>query len=159
MTAYSNIINETVEATMSGDGFNARTLAPAIYDKISREDRKRTSIATITKDLREAANNIAKSAIKARDDKQLGFNFLLLPGTVSVDDDGAKIKLTLSLSRLEFRKAVENRRKKESAIGEVAFEMETAEKVAAPYWDKHPDWTFGQCLEQAAKDAIKPTAV
>jgi hypothetical protein len=158
MTAYSNIINKTVEAAMSGEGFNARTLAPTVYGKISRDDRKRTSMATITKDLREAANALAKVALKARDEKQLGFNFLLLPGAVSVDDEGTKIKLTLSLSRFEFRKAVESRRKKEHAIGEVAFEMETAEKVAAPYWDQHPDWTFGQCLEQAAKDATTPTA-
>ena len=158
MTAYSNIINKTVEAAMSGEGFNARTLAPTVYGKISRDDRKRTSMATITKDLREAANALAKVALKARDEKQLGFNFLLLPGAVSVDDEGTKIKLTLSLSRFEFRKAVESRRKKEHSIGEVAFEMETAEKVAAPYWDQHPDWTFGQCLEQAAKDATTPTA-
>ena len=43
MTAYSNIINKAVETAMAGDGFNARTLAPTVYDRISRVDRKRTA--------------------------------------------------------------------------------------------------------------------
>ncbi|PSS67074.1 hypothetical protein C6558_03415 [Ensifer sp. NM-2] len=153
MTAYSNIINKAVETAMSAEGFNARDLAPAVYAKISAADRKRTSIATITKDLRQAANDLQKSALKVRSDKQLGFSFLVLPGAVSVDDDGAKVKSTLALSRLEFRKAVELRRNKQSAIGEVADEMENAEAVAAPYWDAHPDWTFGQCLDALQADA------
>jgi hypothetical protein len=154
MTVYSNIINKAVEAAMSGDGFNARNLAPAVYEKISRIDRKRTSIATITKDLREAANAIAKTAMKAREDRQFGFSFLLMPGAVAVDDEGSKIKLTLSLSQVEYRKAVAGRRTKEKAIGNVATEMELAEKVADPYWQQHPEWTFGQCLEQAAVDQM-----
>ena len=91
--------------------------------------------------------------MKAHDDKQFGFSFMLLPGAVAVDDDETKVKLTLSLSRIEFRKAIDVRRKREKSIGEVASEMELAEKVAAPYWDRHPDWTFGQCIEQAEKDA------
>lgn len=153
MTAYSNAINKAVETALAGDGFNARALAPTVYDRISRVDRKRTSIATITRDLREAANAMAKSAMKAHDDKQFGFSFLLLPGAVAVDDDETKVKLTLSLSRVEFRKAIDVRRKRERSMGEVASEMELAEKVAAPYWDHHPDWTFGQCIEQAEKDA------
>lgn len=152
MTAYSNIINKSVETAISGDGFDARALAPKVYEKISREDRKRTSIATITKDLREAANDFAKSAMKTHTERQMGFNFLKIPGAVSVDDDGSKVKLTLSLSRLEFRKSVERRRKKQSSIEEIADEMELAESVANPYWDKHPEWTFGQCLDQAARD-------
>jgi hypothetical protein len=152
MTAYSNVINKAVETAISGAGFDARALAPTIYEKISRFDRKRTSIATITKDLREAANDYAKSAMKTHTEKQMGFNFLKLPGAVAVDDEGSKVKLTLSLSRMEFRKSVERRRTKQMAIGEVADEMELAESVANPYWDLHPDWTFGQCLEQAAKD-------
>jgi hypothetical protein len=152
MTAYSNVVNKEVEAAISGTGFDARALAPKVYEKISRFDRKRTSIATITKDLREAANDFAKTAMKAHAEKQMGFNFLKIPGAVAVDDDGSKIKLTLSLSEIEYRKSVERRRSRQSAIGEVADEMEVAEAIAKPYWAAHPDWTFGQCLEQAAKD-------
>lgn len=158
MTAYSDIINKAVQAAISGTGFNARSLAPEVYGKISGVDRKRTSIATITKDLREAANDFAKSAMKAHTEKQMGFNFLKLPGAVAVDDEGSKVKLTLSLTRMEFRKSVERRRSKQTAIAEVADEMELAESVAIPYWNAHPDWTFGQCIEQAEKDAAGTAA-
>jgi hypothetical protein len=158
MTAYSNVINKVVETAISGEGFNARTLAPKVYDKIGREDRKRTSIATITRDLRDAANDFAKTAMKAHSEKQIGFNFLKLPGAVAVDDEGSKVKLTMSLSQMEFRKSVERRRSKQTAIGQVADEMELAESVAAPYWKLHPEWTFGRCIEQAEKDATGSAA-
>lgn len=158
MTAYSNVINKFVESAISGEGFDARALAPHVYDKISRADRKRTSVATITRDLRESANDFAKTAMKTHTDRQMGFNFLKLPGAVAVDDDGSKVKLTLSLSRMQFKKSVQRRRDKQSAIGEVADEMELAEKVVEPYWDAHPDWTFGQCIDALEIDAAKGAA-
>lgn len=152
MTAYSNIINKAVEGALSQSGFNARELAPTVYSKISGNDRKRTSLATIAKDLREAANSFAKSAMKELAEKQLGFSFLQLPGAIAVDDDGSKIKLTLSLSRLEVRKSIERRQTKHSSTGAILGEMEHAEQIATPYWNQHPEWTFGQCLQQAAAD-------
>jgi hypothetical protein len=152
VTAYSNIINQTVAAAMSDSGFDARLYAPKVYDKIGRLERKRTSLATIAKDLRRAANDLAVRAMKEREGKQLGFGFLNMPGAVAVDADGHKVKFTLALSQLELQAATDFRRKSRSSLDVSIKDMEAAQEVAKAYWRQNPDWNLGQCLEQATKD-------
>ena len=152
MTEYSSIINKTVEDAMSDGGFDASLYAPKVYDKITEAERKRTSLARIRMDLATAANNMAKRAMKAQAERQQMFGFMDLPGAVAVDDEGKKIKFTFSLKRLEFVAAKKRRETDRSSLDTSIGAMTIAEAVAAPYWDANPDWTLGQCLEQAEKD-------
>lgn len=158
MTAYSDIINKTASDAISGEGFDARQFAPTVYRKISKEDRKRTSYATIAKDLRRAAATIEKQAMRAHVAAQLGFAFLDLPGAVAVDEDGHKTKSTMSLRQAEFTKARKLREDTKSSMDASIMAMVAAEQIAAPHWKEHPDWTLGQCLEQAAADGVTGAA-
>lgn len=158
MTAYSNIINLTVAAAMSDSGFDARIHAPKVYNKINRLERKRTSLATIAMDLRRAANDLAIRAMKEQEGKQLGFGFLNMPGAVAVDADGHKVKFTLALSQIELQAATEFRRKSRSSLDVSIKDMEAAQAVAKPYWQKNPDWNLGQCLEQAKAETSQSAA-
>lgn len=158
MTAYSNIINKTVSDAMDSDGFDAAVEAPKVYKKISKTDRERTSIATITRDLKDAASAIAKRAIKEHEAAQKAFEFFDLPGAVSLDIEGRKIKLTRSLSRIEFQRAGRIRKDHHAALGVAVEQFEKAERALGPYWDHHPDWTAGQCMDQLVADRAKGSA-
>ena len=158
MTAYSAIINRTVEEAMSADGFDATALAPKVFKKIGKSDRERTSIATITRDLKDAANNIAKRAVKQHETAQIAFQFFPLPGAVALDLEGHKIKFTRSLSRMEFKRAKAIRKDHHLAAGEAVKVFEDAEKAFNPYWDQHPDWNAGQCMDQLVEDRSKGDA-
>lgn len=154
MTAYSNIINKTVLEAMGEDGFDASVYAPKVWQKISAVERKRTSLAKIKMDLGRAANDIAKRAMKEQVERQSTFGFMGLPGAVSVDDEGRKIKFTLSLKQFEFTAAKERRKTDRAGLDTSISAMNAAEVTARPYWTQHPDWSLGQCLEQAAMDQL-----
>lgn len=158
MTAYSDIINKTVEQAMSADGFDPAVHAPKVFKLIGKEDRERTSIATIAKDLKAAANEIAKRAIRQQETAQMAFGFFKLPGAVALDLEGRKIKFTRSLTQIEFQRAARIRVDHHRASGEAIKEFDAAEEAVRPYWQKHPNWTFGECLDQLVKDKSKGAA-
>lgn len=158
MTAYSEIINKTVEAAMSADGFDPAVHAPKVFRLIGKEDRERTSIATIARDLKSAANEIAKRAIRQQETAQMAFGFFRLPGAVALDLEGRKIKFTRSLSQMEFQRAAKIRVDHHKASGEAIKEFNAAEEAVRPYWRQHPEWTFGQCLDQLVTDKSKGSA-
>lgn len=152
MTAYSNIINKMVLEAFAADGLDTSVYGLKVFKKISAADRQRTSLTTIKADLARTASTIAKRAMKEQAEKQGSFGFMELPGAVSVDDDGRKIKFTLSLKRIEFKAAKGRRVTDRDGLDTSINAMSEAELVANPYWDLHPDWTLGECLAQAAKD-------
>lgn len=152
MTAYSDIINKTVLDAIAAGGLDTNVYGLKVFKKISAAERKRTSVAKIKMDLARAASDIAKRAMKERADRQVAFGFMELPGAVSVDDDGRKIKFTLSLKRLEFKAAKARRVVDRKGLDSSIKAMDAAEVTANPYWDKNPDWTLGECLDQASKD-------
>jgi len=137
---------------MSADGFDASELAPKVWAKIGKQDRKRTSIKTIARDLKDAASRIAKQVIRQQETAQMAFAFFKLPGAVSLDLEGRKIKFTRSLTRLEYQRASKIRKDHHTASGDAIKEFDAAEAAVAPYWDQNPEWTFGQCLDQFMSD-------
>lgn len=152
MTAYSDIINKTVLEADAAGGMDTNLYDLKVFNKISAADRKRTSLTTIRADLAKATNALAKRAMKEQAERQGAFGFMHLPGAVAVDDEGRKIKFTLSLKRLEFKAAKARRVVDRKGLDSSIDAMDAAEVTANPYWDQNPDWTLGQCLEQAAKD-------
>ena len=157
MSRLSDAINKTVEAEMTDEGFDASLVAPALWETLDEESQKSVGIEGLTKRLKSAADKIARRAIKTMSSSQgeLPFNF---PGAVAMDTDGRRIKLTMKLREVEFRRAIEIRRKQLHDDEKVLKEFEAAAKAFAPYWKSHPDWTVEQCVNAIVARSSRSTA-
>lgn len=151
MTQLSNIINRVVQEALTKEGFEPRLLAPSVWEELDEENRKACGLAEIVRKMKSAANTLAQDSISRLASSQIELPFKL-SGAVAIDVEARKIKLTEALSQMEFKRAMEIRRKQIKDDQAQLKEWEDAESLANPYWRKHPDWTFGQCVKAMSKD-------
>lgn len=146
MSQLSDAINKAVETAMSADGFDATVLAPKVWEDLDEESKKTVGIQELVRRLKAAADSMAKRAVKAMVSAQgeLPFN---LPGAVSMDLEGRKVKLTRNLSQHEFERAIGIRKKQLADDEAVLKEFEAANRAFRPHWTRNPSWTAGQCLD------------
>ncbi|MCZ7855032.1 hypothetical protein O9X81_00215 [Agrobacterium salinitolerans] len=69
-----------------------------------------------------------------------------LPFAVSIDPDETRVKATSELTRDEMAEAIKLRTKNVRDAQLKLSEFVAASRLAEPFWDVHPDWTFGQCV-------------
>lgn len=151
MSHLSDTITKHVQEAMNKNGFEPRLVAPRIWEELEDEDRKQCGLAEIIRRMKATAKSLTADAFAVIRSEQLEMPFKI-DGAVSMDIEGNTIRLTESLSQLEFHRAIEIRRKQIKDDERALKEWESAEKLVLPYWRDHADWTFGQCLRQFASD-------
>jgi hypothetical protein len=156
MSQLSNLVNQEVSNALSSDGFDAPTLALKVWEKLDNKSRRTCGVAELIRRMKRAAVNLTKDTFKISGSQQIELPFEI-DGAVSIDLDVRKIRLTESLSQIEFARAIEIRRE-QIRHDRIALEAwETAAKSVSPYWQSHPDWTFGQCVKALSEGSIKKT--
>jgi hypothetical protein len=151
MSQLSDTIAKHVQASLNKDGFEPRLIAPRVWEELTDEDRKQCGLAEIIRRMKQAAKTLTANAFAVIKSDQIEMPFKI-DGAVAIDIEGNTIRLTESLSQFEFRRAIDIRRKQIKEDQKSLKEWESAEKLARPYWQDHPDWTFGNCLKQFARD-------
>lgn len=151
MSHLSDTITKHVQEAMNKKGFEPRMIAPRIWEELEEEDRRQCGLVEIIRRMKATAKSLTADAFAIIRSEQLEMPFKI-DGAVSMDIEGNTIRLTESLGQLEFRRAIEIRRKQIKDDERALREWESAEKLALPYWRDHADWTFGQCLRQFAND-------
>lgn len=154
MTQLSDTITRHVQEALNKDGFEPRLIAPKVWEELDEESRAVCGIAEIIRRMKGTARTLTAKAFEQVGSKQIELPFRL-DGAVAIDTDSHKIRLTESLSQIEFKRAIEIRRKQIKDDQANLKEWENAEQLARPYWNKHPDWSFGQCVKAISRDMKK----
>ena len=157
MSHLSNTINQTVEAALSRDGFEPRKLAPVIWEQLDEESRASCGHAELIRRMKTAAKELTKDTLFEQLSEQAELPFVI-DGAVSLGGEKRMIKRTSSLTKFEFGLALKDRKKQLKADTNALKSWTTASKSLAPYWEKHPDWTVGQCTEALAKEIASKAA-
>lgn len=151
MTQLSDTINRVVQEALTKDGFEPRILAPKVWEELDDESRAQCGIAEIIRRMKQSAKSLTQNAFASVGSAQIEMPFRL-DGAVAIDIDDRKIRLTESLQQAEFRRAIDIRRKQIKDDEAALQEWIVAERMATPYWAKHPKWTFGQCVTAISRD-------
>ena len=64
-----------------------------------------------------------------------------------MDLEGTTLVATRTLSREGFERAIEIRRQQIAHDRRALREWQQALNQADRFWTRHPDWSFGQCLD------------
>lgn len=134
------------EALEHGD-VDLNSLASLVWDGMEDQERQYAAVSGIVQRLRSAARAKLFSLRNFR--MSWPFN---LPYASSVSHGEARLKLTENLSRDEFRRAIEIRRKQIEEDQKSLREWEAADRLAAPFWRGHAEWTFGECMMALARE-------
>lgn len=145
MSRLSDLVNEAIILNTKSDG----TLVP--HDAVSAikpalDDESRDIL--VTEALHERVSNAAKNSKSAilkmakKRNMELPFN---VDGAMALDIDGRYIKRTESLTQAEFKRAINIREKQIVDDSAKLAELRTAYHAVEPIWERHPDYTFGQC--------------
>ena len=151
MSHLSDTITKYVEEALNKDGFEPRLIAPRVWEELDEDERKKCGLAEIIRRMKQTSRILTANAFSVAKSGQIALPFNI-DGAVAMDIEGNTIRLTESLSQLEFRRAIEIRRKQIKDDQRQLKEWESAERMAAPYWRQHGEWTFGQCVRQFARD-------
>ncbi|HAU75922.1 MAG TPA: hypothetical protein DCW88_10440 [Agrobacterium sp.] len=151
MSHLSDTITKHVQESLNKDGFHPRLIAPRIWEELDAEEQKKCGLAEIVRRMKTTARTLTNNAFAVVRSGQIELPFKI-DGAVAMDIEGNTIRLTESLSQLEFRRAIEIRRKQIKDDVKQLKEWESAERMASPYWRDHSEWTFGQCVRQFARD-------
>lgn len=141
----SDVVSGIVELARTGRSIDARTEAVRCWDDIDADGQYMAGIEGVTARIVTKAKSIRLSLAKRAAEKQSALPFDL-PEIVPIDIEGRKLRPTRDLSEEEFERAVFVREKQIEHDQDSLREWKRAGKAAKPFWIKHPDWTFGHCL-------------
>lgn len=151
MSHLSDTITKHVQEALNKDGFEPRLIAPRVWEELDTDEQKKCGLAEIVRRMKATSRQLTNDAFAVARSGQIQLPFKI-DGAVAMDIEGNTIRLTESLSQLEFRRAVEIRRKQIKDDQKALKEWEAAERMASPYWKDHSEWSFGQCVRQFARD-------
>ena len=151
MSQLSDTINRHVQEALNKDGFEPRRIAPKVWEELDEESRATVGIAEIIRRMKQTAKTLTADAFAVTKSDQIELPFRL-DGAVSMDLERRTIRLTESLTQLEFNRAIEIRKQQIAYDQAQLEEWISAGKLARPYWKKHPDWRFGDCVQAIAAD-------
>lgn len=150
----NDVVAEIVGHVLAGRTINKRQAAVDRWDDIDAEGRYLAGIDGVVARIESRARALkvrtGKTVYAAQPD--LPFE---LPAAVAMDLEGQTLRATRGLSRAEFVRAIEIRRQQIAQDSAALREWRQALRQADRIWARHPDWSFGQCLDaiMGARDA------
>jgi hypothetical protein len=142
----NDVVAEIVGDVIAGRAINKRQAAVDRWDDIDADGRYLAGIDGVVGRIDGRARALRVSAEKAADAAQAELPFHL-PAAVAMDLEGTTLVATRTLSREGFERAIEIRRQQIAHDRRALREWQQALNQADRFWTRHPDWSFGQCLD------------
>lgn len=145
-------IDECVQSLRDGHGaIPTQRVVSLILPELTPDEREQLASRALYKLVNDRARRgiMELRARAGSDQPSLPFK---LDERYALDIEERVIKDTANLTRTEVRRVIQIRRDQIKADRAKLEQLEQAEAAAAPYWDQHPDWTFGEALYAAARD-------
>lgn len=140
------VVAEIVGDVIAGRVINKRRVAVDRWDDIDADGQYLAGIDGVVLHIDRRARALQVRAAKSVTGDQAELPFRL-PAAVAMDREGATLVATRQLSRPEFARAIEIRQMQIVNDGQALREWRNALRQADRFWDDHPDWSFGQCLD------------
>ncbi len=142
----SDAVSEIVELAATGAVVNTRQAVVNAWDDVDADGQYLAGIEGMQARVSAKTRSFRLSTKSRRSDAEpeLPFN---LPAVVAIDDEGAVLLSTRSLSRSQFMQAISVRQKQIKDAETLLREWKRALKAADLFWERNPDWSFGQCLD------------
>jgi len=146
MSRLNDIINEAILLHTKDDG----SLVPhqavsAIKPALDEESRDTLVTEALTARVTTAAKNSKSAIFKMAKKRNMELPFANLHGAYPLDLEGRYVKRTESLLKAEMQRVINIREKQIIDDTKSLAELRAAFVAVEPIWERHPDWTFGQC--------------
>ena len=142
----SDVVAEIVGDVIAGRAINKRQAAVDRWDDIDADGQYLAGIDGVVTRIDSRARALRVKAEKSAGEAQPELPFAL-PAAVAMDLEGATLVATRTLSRAEFERAIDIRRQQIANDSAALREWRNALRQADRFWARHPDWSFGQCLD------------
>ena len=142
----NDVVLDVIQAIKHGAIVNKRQTAVARWDEIDAEGQYLAGIEGFVARIDAKARQLRLTSRQRTSDAQPALPFAL-PMAVSMDIEGHTILATRGLSRGEFLRAIEIREQQIANDTLALREWRAALQQADRIWARHPDWSFGQCLD------------
>ncbi len=152
----NDVVLDVIEAIRHGAVVNKRQTAVEHWDEIDADGQYLAGIEGLVARIDAKARQVRLTSQRQASEAQPALPFAL-PVAVSMDIEGHTILATRGLTRSEFLRAIEIREQQIANDSQALREWRSALHQADRIWSRHPDWTFGQCLD-AILDAGIPNA-
>jgi len=143
--SLNDIIGHIIELYDIGNQIETHKAVQAAFPLVLADEEARDQI--ILEGLSKRIKDMATRAHRKSDDdpdKQTSFFGDRLRQRYALDVDGRVIKDTDAMSRIEFERLIAIREKQMDADAAHLNVLKAAREALAPFWDAHPDYTYGQ---------------
>ena len=142
----NDVVAEIVADVIGGRPVNKRQAAVERWDDIDADGQYIAGIDGLVARINDRARSLRVRADGKNDALQPQLPFQL-PAAVAMDLEEATLLATRTLSREQFVRAIEIRRKQIANDQLALREWRQALRQADRFWAAHPDWSFGRCLD------------
>lgn len=143
----SDVVNGALEDMLAaGERRDPRSVAVEVWDDVDDDGQYMAGIEGLTARINKRSAQLKLVAEKAAAERQAPLPFDL-PAMVSMDIDGHLLVPTRNLSRTEFARAISIREEQIANDRKSVKRWRDALKTADRIWKKHPEWTFGRCID------------
>jgi hypothetical protein len=147
----NDVVASIVGDVISGRAINKRQAAIDNWYDIDADGQYLAGIDGVVARIDRRARALQVKAERTADDSQPALPFQL-PAAVAMDLEGTTLIATRVLSREEFVRAMEIRRKQIVNDNRALREWKQALQQADRFWAEHPSWSFGQCLDAIMRE-------
>lgn len=142
----SDAVSEIVEKAAAGEVVDTRQAVVSAWDDVDDDGQYLAGIEGMQARVHNKAKSfkLRTASKKSQAEPELPFN---LPAVIALDEEGSMLLATRGLSREQFALAIKVRQKHISDAGSQLREWQRAFKAADLFWVKHPEWSFGMCLD------------
>ena len=148
----NDVITDIVGDVIAGRSINKRQAAIDRWDDIDPDGQYLAGIDGVMARIDRRARALQVKAERKADDSQPPLPFQL-PAAVAMDLEGTMLKATRVLTRPEFLRAIQIRGQQITHDRKALREWQQALNAADRFWEMHPEWSFGQCLEAILRSA------
>jgi hypothetical protein len=142
----NDVVGEIVGEVIAGRAINKRQAAVNRWDDIDADGQYLAGIDGVVARIDTRARRLKLKAEQAATPAQGELPFSL-PVAVAMDLDGTTLVSTRHLTRTEFARAIEIRHLQIANDSAALREWREALRQANQFWEAHPDWNFGDCLD------------
>lgn len=154
----NDVVAGIIGDVIAGRAVNKRAAAVDRWDDIDADGQYIAGIDGVVARIDRRARALQVKAGKSAGAAQAELPFQL-PAAVAMDLDGTVLVATRNLSRAEFARAIDIRRRQISHDRHALREWQQALNQADRFWTDNPDWSFGQCLDAILAGSGKQTAM
>jgi hypothetical protein len=142
----NDVVGEIIGEVISGEAINKRQAAVDRWDDIDADGQYLAGIDGVVTRIDGRARALRLKAVQKAGSAQAELPFQL-PAAVAMDIEGTTLVATRRLSRAEFERAIEIRRRQIAHDSAALREWRQALRQADRFWADYPRWSFGQCLD------------